>query len=71
MIYLGINDGRFFCQFIKPGAIVCLHDASKRTVEALELALPVLYQQGYSFVSLHEMQRKVSLYHIVAAYYTI
>lgn len=51
----------FFCQYIKPGAIVCLHDASHRTVEALELALPVLYQQGYSFVSLHEMQRKGKL----------
>ncbi|MBR5895730.1 MAG: polysaccharide deacetylase family protein [Akkermansia sp.] len=45
----------FLISNMKPGAIICLHDASPSTVEALERVLPTLKQQGYDFLSLSSL----------------
>ncbi|MBR6791688.1 MAG: polysaccharide deacetylase family protein, partial [Ruminococcus sp.] len=41
----------------RDGIIVLLHDASgnSQTVEALEIAMPILIEQGYEFVTLTEL----------------
>lgn len=48
----------FLSANIQPGAIVCLHDASESTVQALQEALPRLKKMGYDFLSLAEMQKE-------------
>lgn len=45
---------------VKPGSVICLHDgrgapgAPGRTIEALQVALPMLVSQGYTFQRLDE-----------------
>ncbi len=43
-------------EYVQPGAIVCLHDASLTTVKALERVLPILSTAGYKFLSLSELK---------------
>lgn len=47
----------FLIASAKPGAIICMHDASTSTLEALNKALPILHSQGYSFLSMDEMRQ--------------
>lgn len=54
------SDAEVLCKFIgeyvQPGAIICLHDASPVTVKALEKLLPILSTAGYKFLSLSELK---------------
>ncbi len=47
----------FLRKNIQSGAIVCLHDDSPETVEALNILLPELRAEGYCFQTISQMMR--------------
>ncbi|NLJ71190.1 MAG: polysaccharide deacetylase family protein [Clostridiaceae bacterium] len=42
---------------VKPGAVVLMHSLYPETLKALEKSLPVLYEQGYRFVTVSDLYR--------------
>lgn len=45
----------FLIHAAKPGAIVCIHDGYRNTLDALRKVLPVLRSEGYELLSMDEM----------------
>ena len=43
---------------IMPGSIIKLHDTTENTIEALEELIPELIKEGYSFVTIDEMNKR-------------